>query len=76
MRPEAKIEAALEAGRMNLTKKSSKNLKEAAEASKDLRRHPVGTDSDVTLTFWKSFRSRVPLNEKKNFNEQKSYFSA
>ena len=46
MRPEANIEAAIEAGRVNLAKKSSKDLKEAAATSKKLRRHPSAAESD------------------------------
>ena len=46
LRPEAKLEAVIEAGRVNLPQKSPKNLKEAAAASKRLRRYSVFTDSE------------------------------
>ena len=53
MRPEANLEAVIEAGRVILLIKCPKNLKEAAAAPKKLRRHTVGTDSEPNLTFWK-----------------------
>ena len=37
----------MEAGRINLSQKIIKNLKEAAVTSKMLRRHTVGSDSDI-----------------------------
>jgi hypothetical protein len=46
MRPEANIEAEIEAGRGNLAKKSPMDLKEAAATSKKLRRHPSAADSE------------------------------
>ena len=45
-RPEANSEAAMEAGRVNLLPKNSKDLKEAAMTSKNLRRHPSAADAD------------------------------
>ena len=46
MRPEANIEAAIEAGRVNLALKNPIDLKEAVVASKEPRRHPSAADSD------------------------------
>ena len=45
-RPEANIEAVIEAGRVNLAIKSPKDLKEAAVTSQRLRRHPSAAESD------------------------------
>ena len=56
LRPEAKLEAAIETGWVILPQKSPKNLKEAAAASKRLRRYSVFTDSEqfwaVLKLFW------------------------
>ena len=53
MRPEANIEADIEAGRVNLAKKNSKDLEEAAVASKKLRRHPSAAEADQIWGFEK-----------------------
>ena len=59
LRPEAKLEAAIETGRVILPQKSPKNLIEAATASKRSRRHFVGSWSQANLQyltpFWKFF---------------------
>ena len=51
MMPEANIEAVIEAGRVNLAKKSPNDLKEAAATSKRLRRHPSSAESDQICDF-------------------------
>ena len=55
MRPEANFEAVIEAGRVILPQKFFKNLKEAAVASKRLRRQAVCTDSEQFWVIWKLF---------------------
>ena len=50
-RPEANAEAVIEAGRVNLAKKSPNDLKEAAATSKRLRRHPSAAESDQICGF-------------------------
>ena len=51
MRAEAKFEAVIEAGRVNLVQKSPKDLKEAVVTSKKLWRHPSAADSDQSFDF-------------------------
>ena len=71
MRPEVNIEAVIEAGRVILPKKYLRNLKEAATASKMLRRHTVGSScanrrriSDIMNFFfqWRIFYARCLHN--------------
>ena len=74
MRPEAKFEAVIEAGRVILPQKSFKILNEAAVASKHLRRHPVSSWFRPNLCFWKSFWIWLHRNKSKIQMVQKSYF--
>ena len=53
MKPEANIEADIEAGRVNLTKKSPKDLKKAVVTSKKLWRHPSAAEADKVWSFEK-----------------------
>ena len=53
MRPEANIEAAREAGRVNLAQKRPKDLKEALVTSKKLWRHPSAAEADQIWSFEK-----------------------
>ena len=63
MRPEAKFEAVIEAGRVNLAQKNPNDLKEAAVASKHLGRHPVSNRFQLNLCFWKWFWIWLQRNE-------------
>ena len=45
-RPEANIEAIIEAGRVNLAKSNPNDLKKAAVTSKKLWRHPSAAEAD------------------------------
>ena len=65
MRPEANVEAVIEAGRVILPQKSPKNLKEAAAASKKLRRHSVCTDSEQ---FWAIWKLKFPMPHMMEFD--------
>ena len=68
LRPEAKLEAVIEAGRVNLPQKSPKNLKEAAAASKKLLRHSVFADSEQFWAVLKLFWIWLHLIKLKIFN--------
>ena len=50
-RPEANFEAVIEAGRVNLARKSPKDLKEVIATSIMLWRHPSAADSDQIIAF-------------------------
>ena len=65
MRPEANIEAVIEAGRVILPQKSPKNLKEAAAASKKLRRLTIWTD---TQPFWAIWKLKFPMPHMMEFD--------
>ena len=65
MRPEANIEAVIEAGRVILPQKSPKNLKEAATASKKLLGHSVCTDSEQ---FWAIWKLKFPMPHMMEFD--------
>ena len=51
MRPQANIEAGIQAGRVNLAKKSFKDLQEAVVTFKKLWRQPSAADSDQIFDF-------------------------